>query len=131
MKKLLVDTSIWIEYFKGKKSVIDIIHDIDNFRVFITGPVFTELIQGLKTQTEKEQFTICINALPKLQITDNDWIYAGYIGSLLRTKGITVPLHDLLIFSIAKTNNCALFTLDKHFSIINDSVETKIILKMQ
>ncbi len=124
MKKLLVDTSIWIEYFKGDKSVQEIIHDNKNYKVFIIGPVITELILGIKTQKEKEKFTMCINALPKLQITDNDWIDAGNIGNTLRKKGVTVPLPDLIIFSIAKKNGCALFTLDKHFKIIRDATQT-------
>lgn len=54
MKKLLVDTSIWIEYFKGNKSVAAIIE-------------------------------------------------------------------DLLIYTLAKNNNCSLYTLDKHFKTINDT----------
>lgn len=126
MKKLLVDTSIWIEYFKGKKKVLDIIHDKNNFEIFITGPIITELIQGIKTQKEKARFTICINALPKLQIDDNDWVNAGNLGNSLRKKGITVPLLDLIIFSIAKKNNCVLFTLDKHFQIIKDALQIEI-----
>lgn len=126
MKKLLVDTSIWIEYFKGKKNVLDIIHDKNNFEIFITGPIITELIQGIKTQKEKARFTICINALPKLQIDDNDWVNAGNLGNSLRKKGITVPLPDLIIFSIAKKNNCVLFTLDKHFQIIKDALQIEI-----
>jgi hypothetical protein len=126
MKKLLVDTSIWIEYFKGKKNVLDIIHDKNNFEIFITGPIITELIQGIKTQKEKARFTICINALPKLQIDDNDWVNAGNLGNSLRKKGITVPLLDLIIFSIAKKNNCVLFTLDKHFQIIKDALQIEI-----
>lgn len=126
MKKLLVDTSIWIEYFKGKKSVLEIIHDKNNFKIFITGSVITELIQGIKIQKEKERFTMCINALPKLQIDNNDWVNAGNLGNSLRKKGITVPLADLIIFSIAKKNNCALFTLDKHFPIIKNAIQADI-----
>ncbi len=124
MKKLLVDTSIWIEYFKGDKGVHKIIHDNENYKVFITGPVIAELILGMKTQNEKENFAMCINALPKLQITDNDWIDAGNIGNTLRKTGVTVPLPDLIIFSIAKGNECTLFTLDKHFKIIKDTIAT-------
>ncbi len=124
MKKLLVDTSIWIEYFKGEKGVQKIINDNKNYKIFITGPVITELILGIKTQKEKKRFAMCINALPKLQISDNDWIAAGNIGNSLRKKGVTIPLPDLIIYSIAIANDCALFTLDKHFEFIRDTTQT-------
>jgi predicted nucleic acid-binding protein len=125
MKKILVDTSIWIEYFKGEKSVIEKIHDRNNFN-FIIGPVITELIQGIKTQKEKDRFTMCINALPKLRISDDDWVNAGNIGNLLRKKGVTVPLPDLIIFTMAMKNGCALFTLDRHFPIMKEALQSDI-----
>jgi len=126
MKKLLVDTSIWIEYFRGTKSVSDIIHDKSNYEIFIAGPIIAELIQGIKTQKEKAWFTVCINALPKLKISDDDWIAAGNLGNLLLNKGITIPLPDLIIYSIAKKNDCAIFTLDKHFQLIKDRIRDDI-----
>ena len=126
MKKVLVDTSIWIEYFKGNKMVQTIIHDTSNFQCFIIGPVITELLLGIKTPGEKERLITCMNVLPMLKITDYVWIDAGNTGNLLRQKGITIPLPDLIIFSAANKNNCALFTFDKHFEIIKDAVESEI-----
>lgn len=126
MKKVLVDTSIWIEYFKGSKMVQDIIHDTKSFRCFIIGPVIAELLLGIKTSGEKERLITCMNALPMLEITDNDWVDAGNTGNLLRQKGITVPLPDLIIFSVASKNNCALFTLDRHFEMIRTAIASGV-----
>lgn len=126
MKKILVDTSIWIEYFKGKKSVQDIIHDIKSFQSFIIGPVLAELLLGIKTANEKNLLLTCMNVLPMLEITYNDWIDAGNTGNILRQKGITVPLPDLIIYSVAVKNNCALFTKDKHFEIIKSAISSGI-----
>ena len=126
MKRILVDTSIWIEYFKGNKSVAAIIEDKDTNSVFIAGPMLTELIQGMKTESEKENFASCLEGLLKLVITDLDWIDAGMLGSSLREEGITVPLPDLLIYTLAKNNNCSLYTLDKHFKTINDTTAWSI-----
>lgn len=125
MKKILVDTSIWIEYFKGEINVIEKIHNRNHCN-FITGPVITELIQGIRTQNEKDRFIMCIKALPKLQISDSDWVTAGNIGNSLRTKGITVPLPDLIIFTLAMKNDCALYTLDKHFIIIKEAIQANV-----
>ncbi len=119
MKKILVDTSIWIEYFKGNKSVAAIIEEKNANTVFIAGPMITELIQGMKTKSEKDNFASSLESLPRLAITDRDWLDAGMLGSALREKGITVPLPDLIIYTLAKNNNCSLYTLDKHFETIN------------
>ncbi|MFP4016038.1 MAG: PIN domain-containing protein [Halanaerobiales bacterium] len=126
MNNILIDTSMWIEYFKGNKAAHDIIHNNNDYEVFITGPILTELIQGIKTKKEKDRFTMCINGLAKLRITDEDWLDAGNLGNILRRKGITVPLPDLIIFTVAVNNNCSLFTLDKHFSIIKEAIESDI-----
>lgn len=126
MKKVLVDTSMWIEYFKGNKMVQDLVHDTKGFKCFIIGPVMTELLLGIKTISEKERLITCMNVLPMLEIENDDWINAGNTGHLLRQKGITIPLPDLIIFSVANKNNCAVFTLDKHFEIIKDALKSEI-----
>ncbi len=118
MTKLLADTSIWIEYFKGNKKIISIIHDTEQYEVYLTGPVLTELVQGIKTQNEKDRLAMCLNALPKLSIKDKDCMDAGYSGNALLKKGITVPVIDLIIYTVAKNNNCVLFSLDKHFVLM-------------
>ena len=106
--------------------VQDIIHDTRSYQCFIIGPVIAELLLGIKTPNEKELLITCLNVLPMLEITDDGWIDAGNTGNLLRKKGITVPLPDLIIFSVADKNNCALFTLDKHFDIIRNGVASGI-----
>ena len=120
MKKILVDTSIWIEYFKGNKGVAAIIEEKNAHTVFIAGPMITELIQAIKTKSEKDNFASSLESLPRLAITDRDWLDAGMLGSALREKGITIPLPDLIIYTLAKNNNCSLCTLDKHFETINN-----------
>lgn len=126
MKKILVDTSIWIEYFKGNKSVAAIIEERNTHSIFIAGPMITELILGMKTKSEKDNFASSLESLPRLLVTDRDWIDAGTLGSLMREKGITVPMPDLLIYTLAKNNNCCLYTLDKHFEIINQKTAQQL-----
>lgn len=126
MKKVLVDTSIWIEYFKGNKMVQELVHDTNSFQCYIVGSVLTELLLGIKTTSEKERLITCMNALPMLDIENDDWINAGNTGNLLRQKGITIPLPDLIIFNVAAKNNCAIFSLDKHFDIIKDIIKSEL-----
>ncbi len=121
MNKILVDTSIWIEYFKGNKSAAAIIEEKKTHNIFIAGPIITELILGMKTKSEKDNFASSLESLPRLLVADRDWIDAGILGGALREKGIPVPLPDLIIYTLAKNNNCCLYTLDKHFELINNT----------
>jgi predicted nucleic acid-binding protein len=102
------------------------VHGGEDYAAYITGPVITELIQGMKTEKEKESFSISLESLPRLKITDQDWSDAGTFGTQLRSKGITVPLADLIIFTVARNNNCSICTLDKHFKIINTALGSKV-----
>ncbi len=126
MKNILIDTSAWVEYFKGNPTVFAMVHDREAYAAYITGPVITELIQGMKTEKEKESFSTSLESLPQLKITDQDWSDAGTFGAQLRSKGITVPLADLIIFTVARNNNCSICTLDKHFKIINTALGAKV-----
>lgn len=126
MKKILIDTSAWVEFFKGNRSAANLINDRDTYSVFIIGPVISELILGMKTEKEKESFAISLDSIPRIQISDQDWFDAGLAGSLLRSKGITIPLVDLVIYSVARNNHCSICTLDKHFRVINKNLDSKV-----
>ena len=126
MKKILIDTSAWVEYFKGNKTAAILINNSDTYSVFIIGPVISELIQGMKTENEKESFTYALESINRIEIIDQDWFDAGLAGSHLRSKGITVPLFDLIIYTVARNNQCSICTLDKHFQVINKNLNNKV-----
>ncbi len=126
MKNILLDTSAWVEYFKGNPTVAAMVNDREAHSVYIIGPAITELIQGMKTEKEKETFAASLESLPRLKITDQDWFDAGTFGAQLRSKGITVPLADLIIYTVAMNNHCSICTLDNHFKIINTALGAKV-----
>ncbi len=126
MKKIVVDTSIWIEYFRGNEAAAALINNNTGYDLFITGPILTELIQGIKTESEKELFTNLMESYPRITILEHDWVDAGKTGSKLRKNGVTVPMADLLIYTVSINNSCALFTLDKHFGLINETIDSDL-----
>ena len=117
---VLVDTSIWVEYFNKPDSeagqlVEDLLRDQ---RVVGAGTVLTELLQGAKAKKEFDSILQGMLALPFLETTLDTWIEAGRISYELRKKGVTVPTTDVVIASLAQENNCMIFTLDHHFNQI-------------
>ncbi len=53
--------------------------------------------------------------IPYLEIIHDDWNTTGYTLQKLRGKGLSIPLTDVLIATVAIRNNMAVLTLDKHF----------------
>lgn len=128
-QKIIIDTSIWIDYFKNKSSIysgkVDSLLLTDS--VYINGIVLAEILQGIKGENEKNVVSSLFEAIHYLEISMKDWKLAGEISGKLRTKGITLPLTDVSIAANAINNNAAVFTLDKHFDMI-DNPKLKLFL---
>lgn len=116
---VLADTSAWIEFFKQKSAIGNrlealLIED----SVWVCGVVIFELLQGVKSDTEKSKI---LNALSNLKYTEMSkplWQKSADISSKLKKNGVTVPLSDICIAAIAIENNLAVLTLDSHFKQI-------------
>lgn len=116
---MIIDTSIWIEYFKNKPDIVKIIESgLNEESIYITGPIVSELLHGVKSEKEFEMLSKYIDAVPYLECELKDWIHAGKISFSLRKKGITVPLTDIIISAISINKGAKIFTLDKHFEQI-------------
>jgi len=116
---VLVDTSIWIYYLRKNQDyfqTIDIL--LDKVLCFVTEPIVSELLQGVKTEGEFEKLRSYIDALPLEAVVYDDWINAGRLCFNMRKKGITIPLTDALIASVAIRADMEIFTLDRHFEVI-------------
>lgn len=120
-QKIIVDTSVWIEYFRNNEAIVKTINEgLDNNTIYIAGPIIAELLQGAKNDKELSLLSKYIDAVPCLECEMKDWADAGCISFSLRKTGITIPLTDIIIYSIARNNNAAIFTRDKHFNLIPD-----------
>lgn len=118
-QKIIVDTSIWIEYFKENPAVVEVIErGIMENCIFIVGPVISELLQGVRTNKEYEELVSCIDCIPYIEAKIEDWKKAGKISFNLRSEGITIPLTDILISVLAINNQAQIYTLDYHFKSI-------------
>lgn len=119
-KRVLIDTSAWIDFFKGRNSSlskqIDFI--LDNAYVFVPKAVIAELIQGAKSEREIkviEEFLTVFNIIDSMPDT---WIKAGKLSFNLKKKGLTLNLMDCYIAVLAMEYGCSILTLDKHFKDI-------------
>ena len=117
-KRVLVDTSIWVEYFNRPESEYAqrLAEFLEAEAVCITGIILAELLQGAKTHAEFNLLRKSLKVLPPLKETEKTWEKAGKLGFELQRKGTVIPLTDCLIAVLAQENNCQVFTLDNHFT---------------
>jgi predicted nucleic acid-binding protein len=102
----LVDTSVWIDFFRGVPSVKNSLEKlIARDEIFTAGPILYELLQGVKLPEERKQVKEALLSTNYLEITSNDWEEAALLSSTLRAQGITLPMTDILIGHLAKVSN--------------------------
>lgn len=114
---VIVDTSVWIEYFNRpdspEKHAVDALVDTDP--PVLIGIILAELLQGCRTSKEADSILLPLRALPFLEMTFASWRRTGELSSALRRRGITLPLSDLIVAAAALEHGCSVFTSDPHF----------------
>ena len=118
--KIIVDTSVWIEFFRHAESAVSLhVRSLLRSRqVILVGMVLAEIIQGVRNSREAKIVRQHFAALPFMEASRDAWERAGEISAGLRKNGITIPLSDLLIAAVALSEACEVFTLDPHFESV-------------
>ena len=117
---VIVDTSVWIEYFKGgHEPARAVLRDlIRTEQAALVGVVLAELLQGCRTPKEGDTILSKLAGLRFLETNFSTWKRTGELSASLRRKGITLPLSDLIIAAIAFEHHCQIYALDPHFEQI-------------
>jgi tRNA(fMet)-specific endonuclease VapC len=118
--RVLVDTSVWIEFFRGGAAgVVDRLDGlIKGGVVFTAGIVLAELLQGARSDREVGVIEDMRESFPVLVEDTTAWIRAGKLSRELRRSGKMVHLADCLIAILAADNACRVASLDVHFKAI-------------
>ena len=123
---VLVDTSVWIEYFRGGNNFEKLDFLIDENLVVINDLILAELIPFLKIRNQRKVIKL-LNHINKLEI-HIEWdqlIEFQYKCLKNGLNGVGIP--DLIIIQNAKQNHCKIYSLDNHFKLIKDIVKIKLI----
>ncbi len=115
---VLVDTSIWIDYFRGGENSTDMEFLIDENLISTNDLILAELIPYLKIkkQTKVVNLLYEVTRLP-LDISWEEIIEFQVKCLKSGANGVGIP--DLIIAQNAKQNNCKIYSLDKHFRLLN------------
>lgn len=129
---VLIDTSVLIDFFRGKKSkpseqFRDIL--VNNIPFGITSFIYQELLQGAKTQKEFNKLKMYLET-QKFYMPQNipqPYEETALIFFELRKRGITVKnTIDCLIVQIALEHNLFLLHNDRDFDKFSKVVDIKI-----
>ncbi len=119
MKKVLVDSSVWITYFKDKNAHNDLNELIKYNQICTNNLILSELLPFLKIKKEEELMEILLT-LPNIEISI-DWSLIINLQVQNLRNGINkVGIPDLIILENVIDNNLILYTEDKHFKLMNE-----------
>ncbi len=114
---VVVDTSVWVAYFRRTDPVIERNLDelIDADLVAIVPPVRLELILGCR-KSQRASLMNSIDALHRLPIAEITWTLAEDLAMRQRERGFTLGMVDVLIAAATSEQQARLWTLDKDFA---------------
>jgi predicted nucleic acid-binding protein len=123
--RVLVDTSVWIEYFRRGRDSEKLDFLIDENLLVTNDLILAELVPFLKIRSQRKIIELLFD-IDRLQLSI-DWSQIiGYQYNCLKNglNGIGIP--DLIIAQNAKQNDCRIFSLDNHFSLMKDILALQI-----
>ncbi len=123
--EILVDTSIWVDYFKGGKNSSDLNDLIDENLIVTNDIILAELVPYLRI---KKQFTVIklLQEIERIPLLINwDKIIELQVKCLKAgANGVGIP--DLIIAQNALANNCSIYSLDKHFRLLKQVMQLQL-----
>lgn len=128
---MLVDTSVWIDYFNGYQSpqahrLTRAIADAEP--IYIPGLVLTEILLGLRTEAEAAKIAYLLEAFSFVkEPTRHDYVLAANLYRVCRTQGYTIrSTIDCLIAQLCLRDNLPLLCKDRDFQAISHCFPLKL-----
>jgi predicted nucleic acid-binding protein len=113
---VLVDTSVWIDFFRKEGAISKALEGlILTGRAVVAGVVVFELSQGIRSAEEKTRILDLLSELNYVEMSIEVWQTAGELARSLKSKGLNLPVSDVLLAAVALKHDFSLFTLDRHF----------------
>ncbi|MDQ7015439.1 MAG: PIN domain-containing protein [Gammaproteobacteria bacterium] len=122
---VLVDTSIWIDYFRSGNNSQNLEYLLDENLVVINDVILAELIPYLKLKKQSKVIKLLneINRIP-LNVLWHEII--DFQVQCLRNGANGVGIPDLIIAQSAKQNSVQIYSLDKHFRLLRDVISIEL-----
>ncbi len=116
--EVLVDTSVWIDYFRSGEQSDKLEFLIDENLIVINDLIITELLPLLFVKKENKVVKL-------LKIIKNNMLYPDwdeiidYQVACLKSGSTGIGIPDLLIAQNSIQNNIPVYSIDKHFKFMH------------
>jgi predicted nucleic acid-binding protein len=123
--EVLVDTSIWIDYFKAGDGSSDLDYLIDENLIVTNDIILAELIPYLKIKRQTKVINL-LHEVKRVPLSIHWDEIIEYQVKCLKGGANGVGIPDLIIAQNAKQNSCKVYSLDKHFRMLNQVLKVKL-----
>ncbi|MBM9576062.1 PIN domain-containing protein [Leptospira sp. 201903070] len=127
MSRILLDSSVWIEYFGNRNASISFKVDelIDAENIYTNDLILSELIPFLKLR-KHPKIIASLRFLERLPL-EIDWEQIiEYQNSNLRNGINKVAIPDLIVAQNVVQNRAMLFTLNKNLKLMSKNIQLKV-----
>ncbi|MCD4708253.1 MAG: PIN domain-containing protein [Candidatus Sabulitectum sp.] len=123
--QVLVDSSIWIDYFKDGRRSEKLDYLIDENIVVTNDLILAELIPFLRIRNQRKIAGL-METIKKLSM-DIIWDEIIEYQYMCLKKGVNgIGLPDLVIAQNAKQHHAEIYTLDSHFAMMKNILELEL-----
>jgi len=126
MSNCLIDTSSWIEALRidGDPQVrLRVSGLMNQGKACLCDMVLLELWKGVRGDRERKGLKRLEEGLLLLNTGKDVWDMAKELALTCRSKGVTVPPTDLLVFACAARHRVDLEHSDEHFELIRQAIK--------
>jgi predicted nucleic acid-binding protein len=124
---ILVDTTIWIEFFKSNPDFIGEMESLlESKKVITIEPIFAELLYGSRSDKEKNVIISYWKVLPRIKFIEGSFIEAANFANKSNYHNLGIGLIDTILSKSVIDNKYLIWTLDK--KILNN-LDKKFIFK--
>ena len=114
---VLVDSSVWIDYFRGSEGSVRLDYLIEDNLVVVNDLILAEIIPALQIKRQSKLIDLMRQiACPALHVDWDDLIQKQI--TCLRNGIHRIGIPDLMIAQHAIQNHLELYSLDKHFQLL-------------
>ena len=116
---VLVDTSIWIEYFRRGDHSEKLDFLIDENIIVTNDLILAELVPSLKVHNQGKIVKLLYN-INKLGLSIN-WVQIIEFQFKCLKNGLNgIGIPDLILAQNSKQNRCEIYSIDNHFNLMKD-----------
>jgi len=122
---ILVDTSVWVEFFRQHGTFADHIRVLLKKKAVVTvEPIFSELLYGVSNKQEYEVIHSFWQMLPKIEFTEGSMIEAASLARQRNYHLMGIGVLDAAIIRATEEGDHRLWTLNQH---INEHIRKPLI----